>query len=52
MAVLFFQTPPGFGVSLGSVYLIWALVLLALYPACVWFARVKARRSEWWIRYL
>jgi uncharacterized membrane protein len=52
MAVLFFQTPPGFGVSLGSVYLIWAFVLLALYPACVWFARVKARRSEWWIRYL
>ena len=52
MAVLFIQNPPGFGVSLGSVYLIWALVLLALYPACAWFARVKARRSEWWIRYL
>ena len=52
VAVLFIENPPGFGVSLGSVYLIWALVLLALYPACAWFARVKARRSEWWIRYL
>jgi uncharacterized membrane protein len=52
MAVLFVENPPGFGVSLGSVYLIWALVLIALFPACAWFAGVKARRSEWWIRYL
>jgi uncharacterized membrane protein len=52
MAVLFIENPKGFGVSLGSVYLIWALVVLALYPACVWFAGVKARRSDWWIRYL
>jgi len=52
VAVLFVENPPGFGVSLGSVYLIWALVLAALFPACAWFARVKARRSEWWIRYL
>jgi uncharacterized membrane protein len=52
MAVLFIENPKGFGVSLGSVYLIWALVVLALYPACLWFAGVKARRSDWWIRYL
>jgi uncharacterized membrane protein len=52
VAVLFVENPPGFGVSLGSVYLIWAVVLVALFPACAWFARVKARRSEWWIRYL
>ena len=52
MAVLFIENPAGFGVSLGSVYLIWALVVLALYPVCVWFAGVKARRSDWWIRYL
>jgi hypothetical protein len=52
MAVLFIENPKGFGVSLGSVHLIWALVVLALYPACVWFAGVKARRSDWWVRYL
>jgi uncharacterized membrane protein len=52
MAVLFIDNPAGFGVSLGSVYLIWALVVLALYPVCLWFAGVKARRSDWWIRYL
>jgi uncharacterized membrane protein len=52
VAVLFIENPPGFGVSLGSVYLLWVLIVLALYPACVWFARVKARRDEWWIRYL
>jgi uncharacterized membrane protein len=52
VAVLFIENPPGFGVSLGGVYLLWLLIVLALYPACVWFARLKARRHEWWIRYL
>jgi hypothetical protein len=52
VAVLFIENPAGFGVSLGSVYLLWAIILLALYPACLWFAGVKARRDDWWIRYL
>jgi hypothetical protein len=25
---------------------------VALYPACRWFARVKARRRDWWLGYL
>jgi uncharacterized membrane protein len=52
IAVAFFLYPPGFGVGLGGVYAIWVGVVALLYPACVWFADVKSRRREWWIRYL
>jgi uncharacterized membrane protein len=34
------------------VYLIWVLVVVALYPACRWFADVKRRRSDPWRSYL
>ena len=44
--------PRGFGVGLTAVYLAWALVVLALYPACRWFAQVKERRRDWWLGYL
>lgn len=44
--------PPGFGYDLGVVFLVWSLVLLMLYPACRWFAAVKARRRDWWLSYL
>jgi uncharacterized membrane protein len=47
---LFF--PKGYGVSLPGVYLIWVLVVLALYPLCAWVAGVKARRRDWWLSYL
>ena len=52
IAVIVFMYPPGFGVSLGRAYLLWVATIVALYPACVWFAGVKARRREWWISYL
>ena len=41
-----------FGFSLPVVYLAWALVVLALYPACRWFAGVKARSRSPWLSYL
>jgi uncharacterized membrane protein len=44
--------PKAFGISLTGVYLAWILVVLSLYPACRWFARVKARRRDWWLSYL
>jgi uncharacterized membrane protein len=44
--------PPGFGWSLGVVYVVWALVVAALYPVCRWFAGLKARRRDWWLGYL
>jgi hypothetical protein len=43
--------PPGWGFSLPIVYLIWALVVLALYPLCRWFAALKQRRNDAWLSY-
>jgi uncharacterized membrane protein len=44
--------PPDFGYDLWVVYLVWALLMVALYPLCRWFAGVKARRRDWWLSYL
>jgi hypothetical protein len=44
--------PEGYGYSLAMVYAIWLGVVLILYPACRWFASVKARRREAWLSYL
>jgi uncharacterized membrane protein len=44
--------PAGFGYDLWVVYAVWGLIVLGLYPACRWFAAVKARRREWWLSYL
>jgi uncharacterized membrane protein len=47
-----FTPPPGWGYSLPVVYAIWISVVLALYPACKWFAGVKQRRRDAWLSYL
>jgi hypothetical protein len=44
--------PPGFGYGLPAVYVVWLAVLLLMLPVCRWFARVKARRRDWWLSYL
>jgi len=44
--------PIGFGCSLPVVYLIWAGIVVVLYPVCSWFAEVKRRRREAWLSYL
>jgi uncharacterized membrane protein len=44
--------PPGYMWSLGTLYLVWAIAVVLLYPACRWFAGIKARRSDWWLGYL
>jgi len=43
--------PPGWGFSLPIVYLVWASVVLALYPLCRWFSGLKQRRSDAWLSY-
>jgi uncharacterized membrane protein len=48
----FGSQPEWYGLPLPGVYLVWAVVVIALYHPCRWFARVKEARSEWWIRYL
>jgi hypothetical protein len=44
--------PPGFGYDLWVVYAIWIAVVALLYPLCLWFARLKERRTDWWLSYL
>ena len=44
--------PPEYGWALWMVYVVTAVVVAALYPLCLWFARLKARRREWWFSYL
>jgi uncharacterized membrane protein len=43
--------PPGWGYPLPIVYLVWACVVLALYPLCRWFAGLKQRRNDAWLSY-
>jgi uncharacterized membrane protein len=52
MLTLFFFFPKGYGLPLGGVYIVWALVVVALYPLCRWMAAVKARRRDWWLSYV
>jgi len=44
--------PPDYGWSLGTTYLVWIAVVVALYPVCLWWMRLKQRRSAWWTSYL
>lgn len=44
--------PPGFGYDLWVAYAVWAVIVIGLYPACRWFASLKARRRDWWLSYL
>jgi hypothetical protein len=34
------------------VYVVWMVIVASLYPACVWYARLKQRRGDWWLSYL
>lgn len=44
--------PVDYGFPLWAVYVVWLVVLLLLYPACLWFSRLKRRRHDWWLTYL
>jgi uncharacterized membrane protein len=43
--------PESYTWSLGLLYLVWLAAVLLLYPACRWFADLKARRKDWWLSY-
>jgi len=43
----------GYGFSLGITYLVWIVVVLALYPICKWYDKYKSSHKEkWWLSYL
>ncbi|HYT72701.1 MAG TPA: heparan-alpha-glucosaminide N-acetyltransferase domain-containing protein [Gemmatimonadales bacterium] len=44
--------PEWHGVPLPGVYVAWLLVVVAMYPLCRWFARLKRARRAWWLSYL
>jgi uncharacterized membrane protein len=44
--------PADYGWDLSVVYAVTAVVVLLLYPVCLWFARLRARRRDWWLGYL
>lgn len=49
----FLFVAPGEGYGLGMVYLVWVVVVIALYPVCKWYDTYKQTHKEkWWLSYL
>jgi uncharacterized membrane protein len=48
----FVQIPPSQQWVLALLYLVFAIDVAILYGGCRWFAAVKARRSDAWLRYI
>jgi uncharacterized membrane protein len=44
--------PEGYVWSLPLLYLVWAIAVVLLYLACRRYADLKARRNNWWLRYV
>jgi hypothetical protein len=44
--------PAGYDWSLPLLYLVFAIVIALLYVPCRWYAGVRARRPDSWLRYL
>jgi len=43
----------GYGFNLGVTYLVWIIVVLALYPLCLRYDAYKQKHKEkWWLSYL
>jgi uncharacterized membrane protein len=46
------KAPTGYVWPLPVLYAVWLAAVVLLYPACLWFAHLKARRPERWLTYL
>jgi uncharacterized membrane protein len=40
------------GYSLGWTYVVWIILVIALYPLCKWYDRYKSTHKQWWLSYL
>lgn len=46
-----FTPPPGWGLPLPGIYLVWLTVVLAMYPLCRWYASYRKSSSNKWLSY-
>jgi len=46
------EPPDGYVWSLPVLYAVWAIAIVLLYFACRWFMTVKAKRDDWWLKYI
>ncbi|HEX8529482.1 MAG TPA: heparan-alpha-glucosaminide N-acetyltransferase domain-containing protein [Cytophagales bacterium] len=46
------EWPAGYHPDLGRAYLVWGLVLVALYFPCRWYGRYRKKHAHWWLSYL
>ncbi len=44
--------PADYGWDLWVVYAVWLVVLMLMYPLCLWFVRLRQKRRIWWLSYL
>jgi len=44
--------PPGFGLGLTGIYVVWVLVVVLLYIPCRNYDRYKSTHKKWWLGYL
>ena len=48
----FYFRPAAFGFNLLTVYGIWMLIVLLMYPLCKWYGNYKLSHKHWWLSYL
>lgn len=44
--------PAEYEQNLWLVWGVWLAVVALLFPVCRWYARLKRRRDDWWLKYL
>jgi uncharacterized membrane protein len=56
LTTMIYRSPAlkGYGFNLLTVYIVWAALILMLYPICKWFDNYKRthRSGQWWLSYL
>lgn len=52
LAKSFSRIPPNYGYDLPTIYQVWLVMLIILYPICYWFAKLKRKQKIWWLNYL
>lgn len=48
----FMFRPDQFGFGLAGVYILWAAVILIMYPLCQWYDNYKTTHKQWWLSYI